>query len=110
MGRSQLLTAHAEGTLSLEEIREFLLGMPGLPSDTVRQLRAIDDWRNTLPVPVPGEVRWQDTTVRGEPAVALQGTDGLGSAVLWQQEGFVHGVGGFVAEVDARRIAEDLDR
>lgn len=109
VGRSGLVTATTEGPLGLEELRAFLLELPGLPPGVADQLRAIDDWRTTLPLPVPArELDWRDTTVGGVPAVELEGTSGFGSALLWQRDGVVHGVGGLVDEDTVRRIAESL--
>lgn len=111
IGQAGLVTADAEGPVSLDELRAFLLELPGLDPRTVEQLRAIDDWRTTLPLPVPlGEFDWSDTSVAGAPAVRLRGTSGFGSAIVWQADGQVHGVGGLVSEDVARRVAEDLAR
>jgi hypothetical protein len=111
VGQAGQVGADSEGPLGLEELRAFLLELPGLDDQTVEQLRAIDDWRTTLPLPVPaGLVDWDDTTVGGVPAVRLRGTSGFGSAILWQDGGVVHGVGGLVNEDVARRIAEDIVR
>jgi hypothetical protein len=117
VAQSEQVTAHAEGDLGLEELREFLLALPGMPEDTVRQLRAIDDWRNTLPLPLPADrVDWRDVDLADTPAVALEAPSGFApagapvSAVLWQRGGFVHGVGGLVDADTARRIAEALAR
>lgn len=109
VGQSRLVTAEAEGPLSLEQLRDFLLDLPGLPPGVADQLRAIDDWRTTLPLPVPaGELDWRDTTVGGVPAVELRAAPGFGSALLWQRDGVVHGVGGLVDADTARQVAESL--
>lgn len=111
VGQAGAVTAETQGPLDLDELRAFLLDLPGLDPVTVEQLRGIDDWRTTLPLPVPtGQFDWEDTTVAGVPAVRLRGTSGFGSAVLWQRDGSVHGVGGLVSEDVARRIAEDVAR
>ena len=109
VGQAEAVTASVEGDVTLDEVREFLLGLPGLPPDTVRQLRAIDDWRSTLPLPVPADaVTWEDTQIGGVPGVALRGAGGFGAALLWQDGGLVRGVGGLVSPDDVRRVAESL--
>ena len=103
------ITARTEGGASLDEVRDYLLDTPGLPPSTVAQLRAIDDWRTTLPIFVPmGDVSWQDTTVAGSPAVAFGDESGLVAAVLWQRDGRIHGVGGALPASQTRALAEEL--
>ncbi|MBA2729808.1 MAG: hypothetical protein H0U48_03540 [Euzebyaceae bacterium] len=55
-----------------------------------------------------GDVRWQDTTVAGSPAVAFGDESGLVAAVLWQRDGRIHGVGGALPASQARVLAEEL--
>jgi len=103
------ITAHTEGGASLDAVRDYLLNAPGLPPSTVAQLRAIDDWRTTLPIPVPlGDVSWEDTTVGSSPAVAFGDESGLVAAVLWQRDGRIHGVGGALPASQVRILAEEL--
>lgn len=111
VGQSDLVTAEAQGPVPLEEVREFLLDLPGLPPSVRAQLAGIEDWRSTLPLPIPtDEIDWTEIDVEGTPAVALRGTSGIGSAILWQSDGWVHGVGGLIDEDTARRLAADLVR
>jgi hypothetical protein len=109
VGQAQPLTIEVQGNVSLEEMRVFLLGLPGISPQTVRQLRAIDDWQNTLPVPVPvDEVNWQRTTVAGESGLLLGDNSGLGSVVIWQKDGHLYGVGGGYPAREVRRVADGL--
>jgi hypothetical protein len=102
------VTAGVEGNPSLDEVRDFLLDLPDLPSATAAQLRDIEDWRTTLPIPVPADgVAWDDTTVAGGPAVSLDYT-GFGSALLWQRDGVIRGVAGPLPVDEVRRVAESL--
>lgn len=103
------VTASVEGGATLGEVRAALLALPDLPPQVVAQLRAIDDWRSTLPIPVPVDViDWQDTTVAGTPALRFDDTSGLGSAVLWQREGRIRGVAGTFPADDLQRIADGM--
>lgn len=105
-GQAGRLDVSTRGDVNLAEMRDFLLGLPGLPEETVQQLRAISDWRTTLPVFVPaGKVDWERTTVDGRNALAFSGRGGVVSAVVWQQGGRIYGVGGPIGEADARRAA-----
>jgi hypothetical protein len=109
VGQADQITAGVEGNVTLDELRDFLLGLPGLPADTVSQLRAVGDWRTTLPVPVPvDKVAWQPTTVGGAQGVMLSDRGGLGSGVLWQRDGHILGVAGTVPQVDVLRVANGM--
>lgn len=102
------LTAGVEGKASLEEMREFLLDLPDLPPDLVRQLRGIEDWRNTLPIPVRADtMKWQATRVGGAEGFLLTETGGVGQAIIWQANGGTYGVVGAKAD-EIQRVANSL--
>jgi len=110
VGQSRELTASVQGAVTLEALREFLLDLPGLPPQTVRQLRAIGDWRDTLPLPVPADrIDWRSTTIHGVQGLLLGERNGLGSAVIWQRDGRIYGVAGLLRQAPVRRVAESLD-
>jgi hypothetical protein len=110
VGQSRELTASVQGTVTLEALRAFLLDLPGLPPQTVRQLRAIGDWHNTLPLPVPADrIDWRSATVHGAPGLVLGDRSGLGSAVIWQRDGRIYGVAGVLRQSQVLRVAESLN-
>ncbi|CAN5600653.1 hypothetical protein BH24ACT15_BH24ACT15_23230 [soil metagenome] len=93
-GSAGILEVTSEGA-SLEEVRTFLLAQPDLPASLRLQLQGIDDWRNTLPVPLPADdIAWEDVIVNGNEGLAFGDDSGLGAAILWQGDGVVHGVAG----------------
>ncbi|HEU4398864.1 MAG TPA: hypothetical protein VFU54_13650 [Actinomycetota bacterium] len=109
VGQSRELTASVQGAVTLEALREFLLDLPGLPPQTVRQLRAIGDWRDTLPLPVPADrIDWHATTIHGMQGLVLGERSGLGSAVIWQRDGRIYGVAGVLRQAHVLRVAESL--
>jgi hypothetical protein len=109
VGQAGEVTAGIEGNATLDELRDYLLSLPGLPPEAVRQLRAIQDWRTTLPIPVPAaNVTWQDTTVGGAPALMLADPTGLGAGVIWQQGGRIYGVAGNARSEEVLRVANGL--
>jgi hypothetical protein len=110
VGQSRELTASVQGAVTLEALREFLLDLPGLPPQTVRQLRAIGDWRDTLPLPVPADrIDWRAATINGAQGLVLGERSGLGSAVIWQRDGRIYGVAGVLRQAHVLRVAESLD-
>lgn len=109
VGQARPVEASTEGGVSLEEMRAFLLQMPGLSERTRSQLESIGDWRSTLPLPVPaGAVDWESTTIDGHDAFLLTDQSGLLNAMVWQRDGFIYGVGGPVGADVVRDVAASL--
>jgi hypothetical protein len=110
IGQAQPLTIDAEGDVGLETLRSFLLEeLPGLSPQTRRHLGSITEWQSTLPVPIPVDaVNWERTTVAGAPGLLLGDNSGLGSIVIWQQDGRLYGVGGGYSAREVRRVADGL--
>lgn len=109
IGQAREVQVGVEGNASLEEIRTFLLTLPNLPEDVARQLRSIQDWRSTLPIPVPvDKMSWQETKVSGASGFLLNDNTGLGSAVIWQKDGRILGAAGPMKAADLKHVAESL--
>jgi hypothetical protein len=109
VGKAGTVGLATEGGASLEELREVLLGLPGLPAETVAQLRAIGDWRTTLPLPVPSDqVRSRPATVDGAEAISFADQTGRLHALLWQRGGHIWGVAGVVGSDEALDVANSL--
>jgi hypothetical protein len=110
VGKAGMLGLDTEGGASLEELREVVLDLPGLPAETVARLRAIDDWRTTLPLPVPADqVRWRAATVDGAEALSFADQTGRLRALLWQRNGNIWGVAGVIGADEALDVADSLD-
>ena len=109
VGKAGTVGLTTEGGASLEELREVVLGLPGLPAETVAQLRAIGDWRTTLPLPVPSDqVRPRPATVDGAEAVSFADQSGRLNALLWQRGGHIWGVAGVIDSDEALDVADSL--
>ena len=111
IGQTRELSAGVEGNATLEELREFLLGVPGLPPDTVRQLRAIGDWRNTVPIFVDDPVNAQQTRIGGGEGLLIKSNAGDCCDAVWQRDGRIYAVrlrGVAVDEAQVRRLADSL--
>jgi hypothetical protein len=109
VGKAGSVGLTTEGGASLEELREVVLGLPGLPADLVAQLRDIGDWRTTLPLPIPADqVRSRPTTVNGAEGLSFADTSGRLHALLWHRDGHIWGVAGMVGTDEARDVANRL--
>jgi hypothetical protein len=109
VGKAGMLGVDTEGGASLEELREVLLGLPGLPAETVAQLRSIGDWRTTLPIPVPADqVRARPAMVNGAEGLSFADQTGRLHALLWQRDGHIWGVAGIFGADEVRGVAQSL--
>jgi hypothetical protein len=109
VGEAGTLGVDTEGGASLAELREVVLGLPGLPAELVARLRAIDDWRTTLPLPVPtDQVRSRPVTVAGTEGLSFTDQSGRLHALVWQRDGHIWGVGGVIGADEARGVADSL--
>ena len=107
VGRSGSLVIRAEGA-PLEDIREFLLSVDELPGELRRQLADIDDWRSTIPIPVPLDgPGWEEIEIDGRDALAFGDDSGFGALVLRHDPDGVTVVGGRITISRAIELASD---
>lgn len=92
--------------VDMDALREDVLRFPGLPTDLVAELRSIDDWENTLIIPIPDGAASRDVTVQGQPGLLIESDEG--SVVLWEKSGILYGVGGQVDGDVALDVAASL--
>jgi hypothetical protein len=95
--------------VDMNELREDLLALPGLPPDFVAQLRSIDDWQTTLVIPVPEGHSSEDVTINGEPGLLITSDDGEGAVALWEHDGTLFIVGGTESGDIISDVADSLD-
>lgn len=98
----------AEGGMSLPDVRDFLLALPGLPDSLVAQLRGIDDWRATLPLPIPVDEVNAETTLLGDTEAVEFEVDGFGSGYLWVDGETIVAVAGERGSDLTRVVAEEM--
>jgi hypothetical protein len=109
IGQAGELVVDVEGKVSLDEMRDFLLSLPGLPPSVVNQLRQIKNWNQTLPVPVPiDQVNWKSASFNGHQGLLLNDNSGIGSAALWYDNGHMYGLAGSLKATDLQKIANSL--
>jgi hypothetical protein len=80
--------------VSADDLRNFLLSIPGIPPATASQLRAIGDWKTTLPVPVPANVAARKVQVNGGPGFVFSDPQLQVGGVFWLRNGMVYAIGG----------------
>jgi hypothetical protein len=109
IGEAGELTVDVQGNVSLPEMRDFLLGLPGLPADVVSQLKSIDNWSNTLPVPVPiNQMTAKPTTIDGAQGLLIDDNSGVGSAAIWHANNHLYGVAGTLKARELQTIADSM--
>ncbi|HLI52341.1 MAG TPA: hypothetical protein VKU87_11115 [Thermomicrobiaceae bacterium] len=92
IGQMQSPTLNIPDSVDVNELRDSILAIPGLPTDMVAQIKAVQDWQHTLIVPVPSGATTAEKTVQGAPALLISEKDG--AVVLWQKNGNLYAVGG----------------
>jgi hypothetical protein len=95
--------------VTFEELRDFLLSLPGLSPQTAAQIRAIGDLNTTLPVPIPSTASARKIQVNGGSGliIAEQSTR-IAGGIVWQAGGVVYAAGGPLNEGDLMSIASSL--
>ena len=108
VGSAKAPTVGSDGA-SVTEIQSYLLAQPGISPALAAQIRAIGDPSSTLPIPIPvGQAAAKNVSVHGVSGLFVGDSTGLGSAVLWQQNGLVYVVGGTLTEAEVLAVANSL--
>lgn len=108
-------------SLDMDAFRDDVLALPGLPETFVDQVSAIEDWQNTLIVPVPEGASHRDVTVGGNAGLLLEagefdgkewgmdfGLEGDVSVVMWNDDGILYIVAGSLNGDDLLEVAGSL--
>lgn len=94
--------------LDVNAFRAALLALPGLPQDTVNQLKNVQDWDRTLIIPVPQDATTKNVSIKGNAGLLVLDGQGRGSLLLWQDKGILYAVGGTLSEADVLLVANGL--
>jgi hypothetical protein len=115
VGQAGQLVVNASGNATVDQVRSYLLTLPGLSSDTVTALKNITNWQTTIPLGIPTDrTGWSSTTIGGAyggSGVLLKDNSGVGSAALWQRSTGTQslGVGGWgITASDVQTVASSL--
>jgi len=108
VGVAKAPTVGSDGA-SVSEIQAYLLSQPSVTPALAAQIRAIGDPATTLPIPIPvGQAAAKNVSVHGVTGLFIGDSTGLGSAVIWQQNGLVYLVGGTLTEAETMAVANSL--
>jgi hypothetical protein len=108
IGVAKAPTVSSDGA-SVAEIQAYLLSQPSVSPALAAQIRAIGDPASTLPVPIPvGQAQARNVSVHGTTGLFVGDSTGLGSGVIWQQNGLVYVVGGTLTEAEVLAVANSL--
>jgi hypothetical protein len=108
VGVAKAPTVSSDGA-SVAEIQAYLLSQPGVSPALAAQIRAMGDPASTLPIPVPvGQATATTVSVHGTNGLFIGDSTGLGSGVLWQQDGLVYVVGGTLTQAQVIAVANSI--
>jgi hypothetical protein len=94
---------------SLDTLERYLLSLPNVTPDLAREIRALGNIQNTVPVPVVIDKQTaRRVTVNGAPGLAIGDNTGLGAGVMWQKNGIVYVVAGPLRMDDVLAVANGL--
>ncbi len=95
--------------LDLASLRDQLLAYYALYApQTAAQLRAIEDWQNTLVIPVPPGATHRYVTVDGSEGLLIEGIDEQLAGLIWQREGIIYGLAGRVPAEELLKTGNSL--
>ena len=108
VARARAPRAFSSG-VPFEQVRDYLLELPGLPDTVAAQLRTFTQDGSVLPLPVPADqVTTSSTEVDGVPATLLEARNGALAAVVWVQDGVVTVVAGSLDDDEVLTLARQL--
>ncbi len=108
VGVAKAPTVGSDGA-TVAELQAYLLSQPSVSPALAAQIRAIGDPASTLPVPIPvGQAQAKNVSVHGTTGLFVGDSTGLGSGVIWVQNGLVYVVGGTLTEGEVLAVANSL--
>jgi hypothetical protein len=90
VGEAGQLNVQITGNATPDQVRQYLLTLPGLSADTVTALQKISSWQSTIPLGIPTDKVKGFSTIKGisgvygGDGVILNDNTGIFSAALWQ--------------------------
>lgn len=125
VGQIDLPDMDVPENVDLELLRDAIIDDPRMPNELADQLGAIDNWDETVPVPVPEGAEYEDLTIDGNAGfmLSMDGSDHSmpsihgdvgamfpmdheGGIVVWEADGTLHIVAGNLDTDELRDVAE----
>lgn len=104
-------TVTVPGQVDLEAMRSLVLNYPAfshVAPQLVAQVRSIEHWQTTLPVPTwPGQTA-EPVRVDGSDGLLVRATRGTDRLIVWHRAGIVYGVGGNLDDDELLAVANSL--
>lgn len=94
---------------SLGALEQYLLSLPNVTPELAKQIRALGDIQNTVPVPVViNKQTARRVNVDGVQGLAIGDNTGLGAGVMWQKNGIIYVVAGPLKMDEVMTVANGL--
>ena len=107
VGATQSPTMTVPDGLDVEALRAEMLKFPNLPPELVNQLESINDWRNTMVVPVAKGTS-SEVIVQGEKGLAVTEPDRVWSSVMWVKGDVIYGLSGSYSTDELLKVANSM--
>ena len=94
-----------------EQVRQALLNLPFIPPDFRKALESVENWRETLPIPIPeGEGKSEKVLVSGVEGILISGPDNTQSLIWakWEKIFIVASYGNYVTRQELFSVANSL--
>ncbi|TYP56719.1 DUF4367 domain-containing protein [Thermosediminibacter litoriperuensis] len=94
--------------VDLEAVRQAVLALPFLPDNLREQLYGIEDWKTTVPLPIPTEeVDAEEITINGKPGLSMKKSWG-DNAIIWIDGETIFNIEGNLSPQELLQIANFL--
>ncbi len=112
LAQMRIPTLTIPGEVNVEAVRLALLAaMPADLEPLARQLEAISDWRNTIPVPTPKDADAVEVDVSGNQGVMISMPDDDKKLLVWSRHEYLFGIytSGSISSDDLVRMASSVN-
>ena len=92
--------------VTARQLEDYLLSVPGIPTEVASEIRALGNPTVTIPVPIPIDLAsGSSVTINGARGLLIGDSTGLGSAVVWQHNGIVDAIAGTLTANEVLAVA-----